>query len=181
MKRTELEHIIRAAGDLLGERSVIIVGSQAILATHSEIELPVQATRSLEADVLPIDDPDGAKADQIDGALGEGSHFDQSFGIHADGVSVDTAVVPSGWRERLIPYANENTSGVTGLCLEPHDLCVSKLMAFREKDRDFVRALLSAGLVDPDVIIARLNATATEEVRLDQARAFVQASRMPQS
>jgi hypothetical protein len=31
MKREDLEHIIRASGDVLGESEVIIVGSEAIL------------------------------------------------------------------------------------------------------------------------------------------------------
>ena len=35
-------------------------------------------------------------------------------------------------------------------------LCVAKLSAFREKDRNFVAALLDAGLVDDAVIAARL-------------------------
>ncbi len=148
MRRSELEHIIRAAGDLLGEDTVIIVGSQAILASSPEDSLPVTAVRSLEGDVLPIDDPEGRKADLIDGALGEYSLFDQTHGIHADGVSEDTSVLPAGWRERLIPYSNANTNGVTGLCLERHDLCVAKLVANREKDRAFVGALLRAHVVD---------------------------------
>jgi hypothetical protein len=38
---------------------VIIVGSQAILGTFTEDELPFYATRSLEIDVLPIADDDG--------------------------------------------------------------------------------------------------------------------------
>jgi hypothetical protein len=156
VKRTDLEHIIRAAGDVLGEDTVIIVGSQAILASVPEESLPVDATRSLEADVLPLDDPDGSKADQIEGALGELSSFDESFGIHVDGVSPETAILPEGWRDRLIAYNNANTNGITGLCLERHDLCVSKLVAFRDKDRQFVRALISAGVVDPMVLADRL-------------------------
>ena len=71
MKRSELEHIIRATGSILGEDTVIIVGSQAILASRPEEELPPAAMRSLEGDVLPLDDRDGVKADLIDGALGE--------------------------------------------------------------------------------------------------------------
>ena len=156
MKRSELEHIIRAAGDLLKEDQVIIVGSQAILASFSENTLPVEAARSLEADVLPIDDPDGSKADLIDGALGELSRFDESFGIHADGVSESTSVLPDGWKGRLLSYSNENTGGVTGLCLERHDLCVAKLAANREKDLDFVGSLLRAGVVDADTVIRRV-------------------------
>lgn len=33
-------------------------------------------------------------------------------------------------------------------CVEAHDLAASKLAAFREKDRDFVRTLVSEGLVN---------------------------------
>ena len=94
MKRSDLEHIIRAAGDVLGEDHVIVVGSQSILASFPEEYLPVEAARSLEADILPLDDPDGSKADAIDGVLGEFSPFDDGFGIHADGVSEATPFSP---------------------------------------------------------------------------------------
>ncbi len=33
MRRDQLEHLIRAAGSLLGDDTVIVIGSQAILAT----------------------------------------------------------------------------------------------------------------------------------------------------
>ena len=36
------------------------------------------------------------------------------------------------------------------------DLCVAKLCALREKDRNFVAALLDADLVDPYDIVRRL-------------------------
>jgi hypothetical protein len=51
------------------------------------------------------------------------------------------------WRERLVPVHNENTGGGTGLCLEIHDLAVSKLVAGREKDIDFLNGLLRHRLV----------------------------------
>ena len=35
-----------------------------------------------------------------------------------------------------------------GLCLEPHDLAASKLVAGRIKDFEFVDALLRAGLIE---------------------------------
>ena len=125
MNRTALEYIIRAAGDLLQEHTVVIVGSQAILASYPESRLPPDAIRSTEADVLPLDDPDGHKADVIDGTLGELSDFDELYGYHGDGVSLETSVLPDGWETRLIPYRNETTDGVTGLCLEKHDLCIA--------------------------------------------------------
>ena len=53
----------------------------------------------------------------------------------------------------------------TGWCLDKEDLCVAKLWAFREKDQNFVSALLGGvGLVDPGVIAARL-ATVPEQYR----------------
>lgn len=48
------------------------------------------------------------------------------------------------------------TRGHTGHCLEAHDLAASKLAAYREKDRDFVRILLVEGLVDPGTLRARI-------------------------
>ncbi len=65
MRRDQLEHLIRAAGHALGVDEVIVIGSQAVLASVP-FGLPVEAVRSIEADILPIDDPDEAKADLID-------------------------------------------------------------------------------------------------------------------
>jgi len=173
VRREDLEHIIRAAGALLETDTVIIIGSQAILASYGEGELPSAATRSLEVDVLPLSDPDGTKADSIDGAMGEFSRFQESFGIFADGVSEDTAIFPNGWRERLIPYCNVNTNGVTGLCVEKHDLCVAKLVAHREKDLDFIRALLQSNVLDRDVLMARLDETEVSQEQRAVIEAFI--------
>ena len=57
-----------------------------------------------------------------------------------------------------------------GWCFDPEDLCVAKLCAFREKDRNFVSALLRAGRVDSGVIAARL-ATVPERYRSSVERA----------
>ncbi len=45
----------------------------------------------------------------------------------------------------------------TGWCLDTEDLCVAKLIALREKDRNFVGAPLAAGLVHPDLIATGLS------------------------
>ncbi len=39
-------------------------------------------------------------------------------------------------------------SGVTGLCLDPHDLFLSKLAAGHAKDVEIVKAMIEYGLVD---------------------------------
>jgi hypothetical protein len=141
MKREDLEHIIRAAGDVLGESEVIIVGSQAILGAPYE-GLPKDVTLSVEVDVMATHDPDGSKALRLNGAIGEMTRFDDTYGYYAEGVEDGLCRFPEGWRERLMPVESPATNGVTGLCVEPHDLCASKLLAGRDKDLKYVGVTL---------------------------------------
>lgn len=93
MKRSDLEHIIRAAGAVAGVMDIVVVGSQAILGAHPDAQPDL--LRSMEADVFPLRDP--GKADLIDGSIGELSPFHEQFGYYAHGVSPDTARLPQGW------------------------------------------------------------------------------------
>ena len=61
----------------------------------------------------------------------------------------------SGWRERLVKISNPNTVGITGLCLEVHDLAISKYVAGREKDREFTHELAKEGMVRRQTLTAR--------------------------
>jgi hypothetical protein len=167
MRRDQLEHAIRTACQIVGHPAVVVVGSQSILGSFTEDELPSEATMSVEIDILPlVDDSDEVArlADLIEGVAGEWSPFEEQHGFSIDGVDRETAVLPDGWRDRLVKVQNLNTaapSGVpqyTGWCLDKEDLCVAKLCAFREKDQNFVAALLDAGLVDAEVITKRLGA-----------------------
>jgi hypothetical protein len=103
----------------------------------------------------------------VDGVLGELSPFDETFGYFADGVEEKTAILPSGWKNRLIKIENRNTDNVYGLCLEPHDLMVSKLMAGREKDLEFVSIALDARLVSLYIIIERVRLLQVSDERVD--------------
>ena len=163
MRRDQLEHAIRAATDILGEDTVIVIGSQSVLGSFSEDELPTATMQSMEADVLPLDDPDEAKADDLDGAIGEGSPFNELHGFYVQGVGERTATLPNGWRDRLVPVTSEATSGRTGLCLEIHDLCISKLVANREKDREFCSTVVRHRLASAPVLHDRLRATEVED------------------
>ncbi|MEX5302646.1 DUF6036 family nucleotidyltransferase [Kocuria sabuli] len=165
MHRYQLEHAIRAACSIIRRDQVIIVGSQSILGSLHEDELPDQATMSTEVDILPIDDDPQTVldlSDELSAVAGEWSDFDQTHGFFLDGVDDTTAKLPDGWRERLVVVSNENTRKVgtgeqfTGLCLDKEDLCVAKLLAYREKDQAFVGALLQQGIVDRDLILERL-------------------------
>lgn len=102
MRREQLEHVLRAASMIVGERDILVIGSQAILGAIGDDDLPLEATTSIEADLAFFDDPVDEKADQVDGAIGELSQFHETYGYYAQGVSVTTAILPSGWRDRLI-------------------------------------------------------------------------------
>ena len=155
MTRDEFDHAVRAAAAVLGVREVMVIGSQAL---HGSLAagLPPEALRSVEVDVVPLDDEDGWKADLIDGSIGEGSMFHASFGIYAQGVSDTTAVVGPGWRDRLVRYESAGTNGVVAWCLEVHDLWLAKAIAGRPKDIEYCGALLRSRLVDPATLQSRL-------------------------
>lgn len=155
MHRQQLEHIIRAAAGITGASELVIIGSQAVLGQFPQA--PDELLVSIEADVFSLRDP--ADSDLIDGSIGEGSPFHQTFGYYAHGVSDETAVLPAGWRDRLVRVHSENTGGGTGLCLEVHDLAVSKLVAGREKDLNFVRGLLRHRLANAPTVRERLHQT----------------------
>lgn len=168
MERQQLEHIIRAATGITGAREFVVIGSQAVLGQFPNA--PAELRVSIEADLFSTRSANDA--DLIDGSIGEGSPFHQTFGYYAHGVAEETAILPLGWKERLIPIQNENTGGGKGLCLEIHDLAVSKLAAGREKDLSFVKNLLHHRLAKPEMIRARLNATSLspEQQKLCLAR-----------
>jgi hypothetical protein len=165
MRRDQLEHAIRAACQIIGHDAVAVVGSQSILGSFTEDQLPSEATMSVEIDILPlVEDGDEVArlADLIEGVAGEWSPFEEQHGFSIDGVDWTTAILPDGWRDRLVKVQNANTAPPSGKpryigwCLDKEDLCVAKLCAFREKDQNFVAALLDAGLVNADVISNRL-------------------------
>ncbi len=154
MKRNEFEHTIRAAGAILGVDKLLVIGSQAV---HASIDFEIEvAQRSIETDISALKDEDGALADLIDGSIGELSMFQETFGYYAQGVTPKTAILPSGWRERLVPFKTAGTQGITALCLELHDLWISKAIAGRPKDIEFCKSLLELKLVKVKILESRL-------------------------
>jgi len=149
MNRTQLEHIIRAASRISDDAEIVVIGSQAIHA--HDMRLPPIAYLSEEADVYPRNHPE--RADDIDFAIGELSSFHETHGYYAHGVSPRTAILPAGWEQRLIRLSSPNTDGAMGLCLDVHDLVLSKYAAGREKDKEFNEALVRYGCVSKKTLL----------------------------
>jgi len=167
MQRSQLEHVIRAASAITGATEIVVIGSQVVLGQFPDA--PAELLASIEADVLTFRNP--ADADLIDGSIGEGSPFHQTFGYYGHGVAEETATLPLGWKDRLVKVRNANTGTGCGLCLEVHDLACAKLAAGREKDFSFVALLLRHKLAEPALIEERLRHTALTGERLELALA----------
>jgi hypothetical protein len=156
VNRSNFEHLIAAAAEVTGETEFVVIGSQAILGSNPEA--PEALLRSMEADIFPLRAPE--LADDVDGALGDGSQFHATFGFYAHGVGPATAKPPAGWQDRLVRVnvparvAAQRTA-VVAYCLEPHDLVLAKCAAGRERDWDFAKVALAEDVVNLATLLKR--------------------------
>ena len=170
MTREQLEHAIRAACDISQDNELYIFGSQAILGQYPDADEALR--QSVEIDLCPKNKPEAI--DKIDGAIGENSLFHQTHSFYVHGVSLETASLPDGWKERTIKVSDYLDDGKIGLCVEAHDLAASKLIAFREKDTEFVRKLLIDEMIDPQILLVRIKALDSHGELKDRAQRWVQ-------
>ena len=73
-----------------------------------------------------------------------------------------------GWQARTITLRSAATNQMEGRCIEAHDLAASKLVAFRDKDRAFVRVLIAEGLVRIAKLKLRLGQLESPGTELDR-------------
>lgn len=152
MKKAELEFALRRAGEIAREKDFIIFGSQAIWSVVSNA--PKIVVISSEVDLYPRNNLNAVSL--LVRELGPRTPFFQKHGYYVDCVDPGVATLPDGWTERLVPFRTKNTGGVTGWCVEIHDLVASKLVAGRDKDFQFVTALYKSKLVHEGVLINRI-------------------------
>jgi hypothetical protein len=149
MKRKQFEHVIRAAADIVDD-DLVVIGSQAVLGEHPDA--PSSLLKSMEVDLYPRGDP--SRADDIDGVMGDGSRFHQTYGYYAQGVGPETPIAPAGWQKRLVKVevrrAGRRNGTVIAWCLEKHDLVLAKLAAGRPHDMEFAEGAIREGLVQAD-------------------------------
>jgi uncharacterized nucleotidyltransferase DUF6036 len=158
MKKRELDHVLRAAGRITGEKQFIIVGSQALHGKYPDLADDI--VKSAEVDLLAAKSP---KRTEWLNAIGVFSQFHETFGYYADPVDEKTATLPRGWKGRLVQLPAGETEGVKGLCLEPHDLAIAKYAASRDKDLVFTRELARRGIVSEERLLSLLEQTQIDE------------------
>ncbi len=174
MKKRHVDHVLRAAGRIVGAKRFIIVGSQSLHGKYPD--LPDDIVRSVEVDLIAT-----RAADRTEwlNAIGVDSPFHEQFGYYADPVDESTATLPSGWKGRLVNLAAGDTGGVRGLCLDPHDLAISKYVARREKDIDFTRELARRALVEKGKLLALVAVTPMPDEVKARVRAHIEADFAP--
>lgn len=168
MNRRELEEAIVRACEIVGQDRVIVVGSQAILASFNFHELPKRATLSREADIAPEHDMNDFLSNRLWMLAGQDSEWANERDFYIDAVSATTALMPDRWRERAIEVRITGNPDRVGICPEAHDLCASKLARNEQKDRDFVGALFDAHLIDSRLLRNRIDEI--RDPRLESAR-----------
>lgn len=174
MRREDFDHVVRAAADAVGLDEFVVIGSQAI---HGEVsDPPEELLQSMEVDMYPLADPE--RADDIDGAIGDGSAFEYNNGYYAHGVGPLTAKGPAGWMDRLIRVDVE--AAVPGrhpvaYCMERHDMVLAKLVRGDQRDIDYARAALRAELLDPAVLQSRVPDLPVSQTLRDRVESIISA------
>lgn len=170
MKKQQVDHVLRAAGRITGERQFIIVGSQSLHGKYPDVA--DQILTSFEVDLIASERVERTEWLNV---IGVDSQFHETYGYYADAVDVGTATLPKGWKGRLVRLPPGDTNGVRGLCLDPHDLAIAKYAAFREKDLVFTRELARRGLISKEQLMTLLAQTnLTDELR-ERIRARITA------
>jgi len=168
MKKQELDHILRAAGRITGEKQFIIVGSQSLHGKYPDLADDI--VRSSEVDLIARKNP--RKTESLN-AIGVYSPFHETYGYYADPVDETTATLPKGWKGRLVNLPAGDTGGVRGLCLDPHDLAIAKYVARREKDIAFTRELARRGITDQEQLLVLLHKTPIPEDARARLRGYI--------
>jgi hypothetical protein len=85
MKKREVDHVLRAAGRITGEKQFIVIGSQSL---HGKFpDLPDDLVKSFEVDLMASKHADRTEWLNV---IGLYSPFHDSFGYYADPVDDST-------------------------------------------------------------------------------------------
>ena len=170
MKKHQLDHLLRAAGRITGEKQFIIIGSQSLHGKHPD--LADELVASAEADLIARGNVE--RTEWLN-AIGQDSPFHAEFGYYADPVEEGTATLPAGWNGRLVNLPAGDTGGVRGLCLDPHDLAIAKYVARREKGLMFNQQLARRGIVSKKRLLGLLAKTPVSKDLRDRIRRDIAA------
>ena len=144
LRKNAIAHLVRAVAGVSGQSSFVMIGTGAVIAQLKHVPLDLMQTREIDIYARGVSDEEELSI-LIDGTLGEGSPFDQTFGYYAYGVGERTACLPEGWQARAIRFEAPGLADV--VCLMVNGIALSKLCAWREKDRSWLDAGINTGIL----------------------------------
>lgn len=177
MRREDLANVLRAAAKATGRIHLLVVGSQAILGHYDDSELPAEATASTEVDLIVEDDKGRDAWESINGTVGEFSEFHIAHGVYAEGVSIETVVLPKGWASRLKSWKLQSSHPAVPRFPSPEDTAASKLVRGDLRDMQFVAALVRHGNLLIEDVERAVEELPLEESHLNVVRTRVRTMR----
>src|SRR5213082_2577209 len=109
MKKQQVDHVLRAAGRITGEKQFIIIGSQSLHGKYPDVADEILT--SFEVDLIASKNTDRTEWLNV---IGVDSPFHQNFGYYADPVDPTSTILPRGWKGRLVSLPPGDTEGVKG-------------------------------------------------------------------
>jgi hypothetical protein len=161
----QLDHVLRAAAAITGEKLFVVLGSQAMLLQFPR--LPEELTQPVDVDVYPKSRP--KLAEVIAGAIGKDSPFHSIFGYYAHCFGPKKAGLPKDWESRAISYAIAGTEAAA-IAPDIHDLAVAMLMAGGRREMDWLQFAIETALLDAARAASLLPETGANAAALTLAR-----------
>ncbi|MBK7684688.1 MAG: hypothetical protein IPJ25_00550 [Rhodocyclaceae bacterium] len=157
MSLADIELLLIEAAKLSNHRNFVIAGSLSVLG--AVMRPPLDMLISRDVDIYTKLDPGRVFIEIADSKTGitEGSKFHLKHGFYADPISPKILSLPDGWGARLIPVTL--AQGVVANFIEPNDVAIAKLARSEENDIRWVRAGVKAGIIQLDVLEARVKTT----------------------
>jgi hypothetical protein len=130
----DVDRILSDAARLVGAGEIVVFGSAALARWLGD----PPATRDVD---LWCEPPE--KGDVVAALMGELSWYHERHGVYVEVWAPETFAAPAGWRERARTEVLDDHPGVRLVAPHPHDVLLSKLERFEEKDRDHARRILA--------------------------------------
>ena len=135
MNAEQFFHVCRSSAAIADASEVTVFGAAAVVPWIAELRERVEYWPSMELDVDPGGDD---RAELVEGSIGEGSLFEETFAVHAHGVTLDAFIAPRDWIDRARVW-REPLTGIRVRVPHPVDLAAAKLVRGEERDWAFAR------------------------------------------
>jgi hypothetical protein len=155
-----IDHLLRAAANVTGQNSFVLVGSASVIVRRKlrRKSVPADMTITQEIDIYaPYADDIESISQMIDTNIGQGSRFHDEFGYYGDGVSPTTAKMPSDWEARAVEYRGAGCPDVAVTVPEENDVALAKLAAWRDKDQDWLVRGVNYGVLSLKTMVTRFD------------------------